>query len=93
MTPNSKFLPTLGDYSLKAILDPSYDEIKAGQNVTNSTNGTPARGGPGGIGKKKKRAKWARKKLKTGRRLLIQQGATLIVANRRESTDSNVSTN
>ena len=93
LTPNSKFLPTLGDYSLKAILDPSYDEIKAGQNVANSTNGTPARGGPGGIGKKKKRAKWARKKLKTGRRLLIQQGATLIVANRRESTDSNVSTN
>jgi len=95
---NSRFLPTLGDYSLKAIIDPSYDEIKAGQGLkSSSTNGTTPRGGPGGLGKKKKRAKWARKKLKTGRRLLIQQGATLIVADpigsRRESTDSNFSTN
>ena len=93
-TPSSRFLPTLGDYSLKTILDPSYDEVKSGQGLSNSTNGSVGRGGPGRIGKKKKRAKWARQKLKTGRRLLIQQGATLVVADsRRESTDSNISTN
>jgi len=92
--PNTRFLPASGDYSLKAILDPSYDEIKPGQGANNNPNGNTPRGGPGGLGKKKKRAKWARKKLKTGRRLLIQQGATLIVADkRRESTDSNISTN
>lgn len=95
---NPRFLPTLGDYSLGAILDTNYtwhDEFKEGQSLTSSnTNGTTPRVGPGGLGKKKKRAKWARKKLKTGRRLLIQQGATLIVADpRRESTDSNISTN
>ena len=93
---STRFLPPLGDYSLKAILDPSYDETKATQ--TNGSNGAPARG-PGGLGKsakKKKRAKWARQKLKTGRRLLIQQGAILTVADpkgRRESTDSYLSTN
>ena len=92
--PNTRFLPAAGDYSLKAILDPAYNEIKSGQGASNTTNGNTPRGGPGGLGKKKKRAKWARKKLKTGRRLLIQQGATLIVKDkRRESTDSNNSTN
>ena len=96
--PNPRFLPSLGDYSLKAILDPAYDDVKYGMGPNaNITNGTSARGGPGGLGKKKKRAKWARKKLKTGRRLLIQQGAILTVADpkgsRRESTDSNLSTN
>ena len=75
---SSKFLPTLGDYSLKAILDPEHELRSETQ--------------AGGIGgkKKKKRAKWARKKLKTGRRLLIQQGCILTVADpkdRRESTD------
>jgi len=79
---------------LKAILDPLYDEIKGGQGANNDTNVNTPRGGIGGIRKKKKRAKWARQKLKTGRRLLIQQGATVIVKDkRRESTDSNVSTN
>ena len=76
---NPKFLPTAGDYSLKAVLDP-FHETK----VDSTT------GGLIGGKKKKKRAKWARKKLKTGRRLLIQRGCILTIADpkgRRDSTD------
>ena len=76
---SAKFLPTPGDYSIKAILDPDH-EMKE-----------PETTGIGGK-KKKKRAKWARKKLKTGRRLLIQQGCILTIADpkidRRDSTES-----
>ncbi len=80
--PASRFLPAYGDYSLKAILDPDHEEKAAA-----------APGGPfGGPGKRKKtkKSKWSRKKEKTGRRLLLQQGCILTLASpaRRESTDS-----
>jgi len=82
----AKFLPTPGDYSIKAILDPEA-EMKA-------TIGRGRETGTGITGKKKKkRAKWARKKLKTGRRLLIQQGSCILTIadpkiDRRDSTES-----
>ena len=45
-------------------------------------------GGPGGR-REKKRSKWSKKKIKTGRRLLLQQGCILTLASpRRDSTDS-----
>ncbi len=81
--PSAKFLPSHGDYSLKAILDPEYEEKKASE----GGGGVPG-GGPGR--RKKKRCKWSKKKLKTGRRLLLQQGCILTLASpaRRDSTDS-----
>lgn len=74
----SKFLPVHGDYSLKAILDPNYEDRVSIQPVV-------LRGK-----KKPKKSKWSRKKEKTGRRLLIQQGCILTLASpaRRDSTDS-----
>ncbi len=76
---STKFLPSHGDYSLKAILDPDYEDKIAPNGI-------------GGISKKKKpkKSKWSRKKEKTGRRLLIQQGCILTLASpaRRDSTDS-----
>jgi transcriptional adapter 2-beta len=75
----SKFLPSHGDYSLRAILDPDQDE-KSGEGGFGS--------GFGGK-RKKKRSKWNKKKIKTGRRLLLQQGCILTLADppRRESTE------
>lgn len=75
----SRFLPQPGDYSLKAIIDPDYEE-KSGQNLT--------------LGRYKKRQKktlWSRKKEKTGRRLLLQKHSCIITFadKRRDSSDSN----
>jgi len=78
----SRFLPAHGDYSLKAILDPDYEEKEASVSS-------------GAIGRKRKivrkKSKWSRKKEVTGRRLLLQQGCILTLASpaRRDSTDSN----
>lgn len=75
----ARFLPTPGDYSIKAILDPFWEEKQ--ENCVIAAK------------KKRKKPKWARKKLKTGRRLLIQQGCILTVADpkgkRGDSSDSN----
>ncbi len=77
--PGTKFLPAHGDYCLKAILNPSYEEA-VNQNLVVGR----------GIKKKAKKLKWSRKKEKTGRRLLLQQGCILTLASpaRRDSTDS-----
>lgn len=62
-----RLLPKPGDYSVKGMLN------------LNVTSSAPQRGpGISTTGKKKKGKKaWARKKLKTGRRLLLQMGCTL----------------
>ena len=77
VVPGSRFLPQHGDYSLRAILGLDPEE-------------KPAPVGGVGKNKKAKKSKWARKKLKTGRRLLLQQGCILTLASpkRRDSTDS-----
>jgi len=73
----SKFLPTYGDYSLKALLDVDYE--------------TKEKNLPASLMKKRaKKAKWSRKKEKTGRRKLLEYGCILTVADpqsQNESTD------
>ena len=74
----SKFLPTYGDYSVKALLDIDY-EIKE-KNLPASL-----------LKKRGKKAKWSRKKEKTGRRKLLEYGCILTVADplsQNESTDA-----
>lgn len=73
----SKFLPTYGDYSIKALLDIDY-EIKE-KNLPTSL-----------MKKRAKKSKWSRKKEKTGRRKLLEYGCILTVADpqsQNESTD------
>lgn len=65
----TKFLPNYGDYCLKAILNPEYED----------KTGLPAVFG-GANKKRPKKSLWSRKKLKTGRRLLLQQGCILTMA-------------
>eukprot|EP00095_Tigriopus_kingsejongensis_P000175 snap_masked-scaffold487_size158652-processed-gene-0.33 protein:Tk00175 transcript:snap_masked-scaffold487_size158652-processed-gene-0.33-mRNA-1 annotation:"transcriptional adapter 2b isoform x2" len=80
----SRFLPVHGDYSLRAILG-SHASDKNQQ-------GGQAYGGVNGTGKKRpKKTLWSRKKMKTGRRLLLQQGCILTLASpaRRDSSDGN----
>ncbi len=81
--PPAKFLPTYGDYSLKAILDPDHEEKAA---AAAKLNGPPFKA----RNKKTKKSKWSKKKMKTGRRLLLQKGCILTLASpaRRDSTDS-----
>ncbi len=71
----NRFLPQHGDYSIKALLDIDYEakEREAGRSMK----------------KKNKKAKWSRKKEKTGRRLLLKHGCILTIADpkREESTD------
>ncbi|CAB4067030.1 TADA2B [Lepeophtheirus salmonis] len=79
-----RLLPVSKDYSIKAILNP-HAHTNGGEK-RHSVLGTPN----GGTKKKKpKKSKWSRRKEKTGRRLLIQQGCILTVTDRRDSTDSN----
>ena len=66
---NARLLPRPGDYSLKALVNPHYE-----------TNPEPVKGVAVATAKKRKGKKsWARKKLKTGRRLLLSLGATLTI--------------
>ena len=84
-------MPTYGDYSLKAILDPDHEEKAAREQAALRSKPGPFGFGPGGGRRKKtKKSKWSRKKEKTGRRLLLQQGCILTLASpaRRDSTDS-----
>ena len=87
-TPPSRFLPAHGDYSLKAILDPEHEEKAAA--AAGAAGGGGPFGGPGKRARKTKKSKWSKKKMKTGRRLLLQQGCILTLASpaRRDSTDS-----
>eukprot|EP00088_Acartia_fossae_P012785 TRINITY_DN16617_c0_g1_i1.p1 TRINITY_DN16617_c0_g1~~TRINITY_DN16617_c0_g1_i1.p1 ORF type:complete len:198 (+),score=48.13 TRINITY_DN16617_c0_g1_i1:73-594(+) len=65
----SKLLPKPGDYSLKAMLPHKASSSMASKRGTGGLNTT---------GKKRKGKNiWSRKKLKTGRRLLLQMGCTL----------------
>lgn len=59
-----RLLPKATDYSLAALLNPEQDSSASGRAVR-------------GAGKKKGKAVWSRKKLKTGRRLLLSMGCTL----------------
>ena len=73
----SKFLPTYGDYSLKALLDIDYETKE--KNLPTSL-----------MKKRAKKSKWSRKKEKTGRRKLLEYGCILTVADpqsQNESTD------
>ena len=70
--------------SLRALLNPDAADKEE------TAVGGPF-GGPGGR-RKKKRSKWNKKKIKTGRRLLLQQGCILTLASpRRESTEDSAS--
>lgn len=71
----ARFLPQAGDYSLKALIDLDYEAKEKELNKS--------------MKKRAKKAKWSRKKEKTGRRLLLKHGCILTIADpqRRESTD------
>ena len=58
---SARFLPQAGDFSLKAILDPHYEEKAVLQPLQLIKNK-----------KRPKKSLWSRKKEKTGRRLLLQ---------------------
>jgi len=62
------FLPKCGDYSMKALMDIDY-EIKE-KDITKSMK------------KRSKKSKWNRKKMKTGRRLLLKHGCILTIADK-----------
>lgn len=81
----TKFLPAHGDYSLKAILNP------LSTTSTNQGGQTNGGGQSGAVKKRPKKTLWSRKKMKTGRRLLLQQGCILTLASpaRRDSSDVN----
>ena len=75
---SARFLPLAGDYSLKAILDPDYEEKAAVLQ-------------PLFMNKNKKRPKkslWSRKKEKTGRRLLLQKHSCIITFANNKSENS-----
>ena len=63
---SARFLPQPGDYSLKAILDPEYEE-KSVQSLQLLRNK-----------KRSKKSLFTRKKEKTGRRLLLQKHSCII---------------
>jgi len=62
----ARLLPRAGDYSLRAMLNPDYD---INPNVPRTAAATKS--------KRKGKKMWARKKIKTGRRLLLSLGVTL----------------
>ncbi len=73
--PSGRFLPSYGDYSVKALLDIDYENKLSA--VARS------------LKRKSKKAKFSRHKMKTGRRLLLKHGCILTIADpkRRDSTD------
>lgn len=66
-TVSARFLPQPGDYSLKAILDPDYEEKSAQASAQVLRNK-----------KRPKKSLFTRKKEKTGRRLLLQKHSCII---------------
>lgn len=66
-----RLLPKAADYSLAALLHPQAAGGRGG------TAGGPGGRNVRGVGKKKGKQIWSRKKLKTGRRLLLSMGCTL----------------
>merc|ERR1711874_831005 len=61
-----RLLPRVGDYSTRALLQPDCD-MNPKTTATCAANRT----------KRKGKKSWARKKIKTGRRLLLSLGVTL----------------
>jgi len=67
-TYDQTFLPKNGDYSIKALLDIDY-EMKEKDCLKSAK-------------KRNKKSKWNRKKMKTGRRLLMKEGCILTIADK-----------
>jgi len=74
----NQFLPKCGDYSMKALMDIDY-EMKE-KDVLKSAK------------KRNKKSKWNRKKMKTGRRLLIKQGCILTIADKQLAKQDGIRT-
>ena len=75
------FLPKSGDYSIKALTDIDYESKE--RDVSKSMKKRP------------KKSKWNRKKMKTGRRLLLKHGCILTIADKalkKDSTDQDEDT-
>ena len=70
----ARFLPQAGDFSLKAILDPHFEEKSVLQPLQMNKNK-----------KRPKKSLWSRKKEKTGRRLLLQKHSCIITFANRKS--------
>ena len=76
------FLPKSGDYSIKALTDIDYESKERDA-------------GSKSMKKRPKKSKWNRKKMKTGRRLLLKHGCILTIADKalkKDSTDQDEDT-
>jgi hypothetical protein len=74
---SARFLPQAGDYSVKAILDPHYEEKSVLQPLQMNKNK-----------KRPKKSLWSRKKEKTGRRLLLHKHSCIITFANSKSENS-----
>jgi transcriptional adapter 2-beta len=70
----SRFLPQVGDYCLKAVIDIDYEDKAWNKPIS--------------MKRRPKKSKWSRKKEKTGRRLLLKHGCILTIADPKRGAES-----